>query len=199
MQRKKRKGQDLENKPENTDTLVETAVSTDDKRKKKRGLLLLITLLVLLIAGGSAFFVKHPQKLPQTLQNALNLDSAQSDTKQEKASTPGKQESIQIRGYPDVQLKVNATDMHLALENPEGNPCYIQFVIRQVDPKTGAKGEVLYESGDVAPGKFINDQTLAHGFEKGEYPIVIENHTKSLDKSHTAMNGMDVNTKLIVN
>ncbi|GAX47884.1 hypothetical protein [Pseudolactococcus reticulitermitis] len=189
----------MENKPENTDTLVETAGSTDDKRKKKRGLLLLITLLVLLMVGGSAFFVKHPQKLPQTLQNALNLDSAQSDTKQEKASTPAKQESIQIRGYPDVQLKVQATDMHLALENPKGNPCYIQFTIRQVDPKTGAKGEVLYESGDVAPGKFINDQTLAHGFEQGEYPIVIENHTKSLDKSHTAMNGMDVHTKLIVN
>lgn len=98
-----------------------------------------------------------------------------------------------------MQLKADATDMHLALENPKGNPCYIQFVIRLVDPATGEKGEVLYESGDVAPGKFVNDQTLAHGFAKGEYAIVIENHTKSLDASHTAMNGMDVNTKLIVN
>lgn len=132
---------EMENNPENTDTLVETATSTGDKRKKKRGLLLLITLLVLLIAGGSAFFVKHPQKLPQTLQNALNLDSAQSDTKKEKASTPGKQESIQIRGYSDVQLKVNATDMHLALENPEGNPCLYQ------DKLTG-RGDRTRESDD---------------------------------------------------
>ncbi|GHU37961.1 hypothetical protein FACS1894193_09030 [Bacilli bacterium] len=189
----------MENKTENTDTLVEPVVPEENKRKKKRWLLVLLLLLALMIGGWSAFFVKHPQSLPQTLQHALNLDRAQSDTKKEAASTPAKQESIQIRGYPDVQLKVQATDMHLALENPKGNPCYIQFTIRQVDPKTGAKGEVLYESGDVAPGKFINDQTLAHGFEQGEYPIVIENHTKSLDKSHTAMNGMDVHTKLIVN
>ena len=186
----------MENKTEKTDRAV---VPEDEKRKKRRWLLLLLLLLFLMIGGCSAFFVKHPQSLPQTLKNALNLDSAQSDSKKTATTTPGKQESIQIRGYPDVQLKVNATDMHLALENPKGNPCYIQFIIRLVDPQTGAKGEVLYESGDVAPGKFVNDQTLAHGFEKGEYPIVIENHTKSLDDSHTAMNGMDVNTKLIVN
>jgi hypothetical protein len=112
--------------------------------------------------------------------------------------SPVKPDSIQIRGYPDVQMKAQATDMHLALENPKGNPCYIQFTIRTVDPTTKAKGEVLYQSGDVAPGKFINDQTLAHGFSKGEYPIVIENHTKSLEGNHAAMNGMDVHTKLIV-
>lgn len=188
----------MENKTENTDTLIKPAVPEDDKRQKRRWLLLLLLLLILMIGGCSAFFVKHPQSLPKTVQNVLNLDGAQSDSKKVTATTPGKQDSIQIRGYPDVQLKVNATDMHLALENPKGNPCYIQFVIRQVDPKTGEKGKVLYESGDVAPGKFINDQTLDHGFEKGEYPIVIENHTKSLDKSHAAMNGMDVNTKLIV-
>ncbi|GAB2021072.1 hypothetical protein RyT2_01450 [Pseudolactococcus yaeyamensis] len=189
----------MENNSENTDTLIESVVPEDKKHKKKRWLLPLLLLLVLLIGGCSAFLVKHPQSLPKSIQNALNLDSAQSDSKKESATSLGKQESIQIRGYPDIQLKANATDMHLALENPKGNPCYIQFVIRLVDPKTGVKGEVLYESGDVAPGKFINDQTLAHGFEKGEYPIVIENHTKSLDKSHTAMNGMDVNTKLLVN
>lgn len=168
-----------------------------DKQKKRR-LLILLLLLLLVFGGCSAFFVKHPQSLPQTLQNALNLDASQSDTKKTPTTSPGKQESIQIRGYPDVQLKAEATDLHLALENPKGNPCYIQFVIRQVDPKTGEKGEVLYESGDVAPGKFVNDQTLAHGFAKGEYPIVIENHTKSLDQTHTTMNGMDVHLKLLV-
>ncbi|MDR1774345.1 MAG: hypothetical protein LBR30_05710 [Clostridioides sp.] len=166
------------------------AMKNDEEKKKKRMFLWIILALIMLIVG--IWFVKNPSSLPEPVKNAINLDPNQG-AKVDRVEEKAEQKGIQIPGYPEIPLKPDQNKMYVALTNPEGNPCYFEFTI-----KLKSTGEVIYKSGDVAPGKTINEQTLSKTFKEGTYDAVIEIRTKALEEPHGAMNGANVETKLVV-
>jgi hypothetical protein len=99
---------------------------------------------------------------------------------------------IAVPGYASITIPAETTDVQMALLNPEGNPCYFTFELVLKDT-----GESLYESKMVEPANSINAVTLSRGLAVGEYPLTIRIRTYSLE-DHTAMNGANVATTLVV-
>lgn len=71
---------------------------------------------------------------------------------------------ITIHGFTDWTIPAGQTDsLPIALENPEGNPCYFSFSIVLQD------GTKLYESDHVPPGESLRNITINEALEKGDH------------------------------
>ena len=99
---------------------------------------------------------------------------------------------IKIPGYPSITLPKDQQTVHVALLNPEGNPCYFTFTLVLKE-----NGEVLYQSKLVPPGQAITEITMSKALAAGEYAATIQITTTSLVDG-SAMNGANVETILIV-
>ncbi|MDR1567829.1 MAG: hypothetical protein LBS33_04045 [Streptococcaceae bacterium] len=182
------------------DTEVKEIVEEQEEKKKKRRFLLYLWWLVALIVIFSAllagtYYVQHDNTLPTSFAQLFGRDVEADPSAEDKAkkSEASQSKGIEISGYPEVHITAGSTEMAIPLENPKGNPCYFKYTLKLADTD-----EVLYESGDIAPGKFVNTQTLSRPLEKGEYDAVFEVRTLSLSEPHVAMNGVNLKTKLIV-
>ena len=107
------------------------------------------------------------------------------------ASDAASADQIVIPGYGEILLEADTRDVMLILPNYASNPCYFRFSILLKD-----SGEVIYTSGLVPPGKATQELTLKRAVSSGNYPAIIQIETFSLDKSHTPMNGANVETVL---
>lgn len=71
---------------------------------------------------------------------------------------------ITIHGFTDWTIPAGQTDsLPIALENPEGNPCYFSFSIVLQD------GTRLYESDHVPPGETLSNITINEALEEGDH------------------------------
>ena len=102
-------------------------------------------------------------------------------------------ESILMPGYTDWEMRPGADGPKVPLVNAEGNPCYMRFTV-----KLKADGEVLYQSKLVQPGDAVTDWRFTRSLEEGEYDIVIEIETFSLEDYTQPLNGAAIGTRLIV-
>lgn len=117
--------------------------------------------------------------------------------------TPAPREpGVAIPGWGSMTLPSGTTEAPAALRNPEENEgyYYLTFELRLLtrDAQTGEEGyEVLFTTGLVPPGQYVNQVTLTRELEPGEYTAVVHVQPYRIaDMSPT--NNADMETLLIV-
>ena len=168
----------------------------------KKTLIVTLIVLLLLVVGAvtvalnwNNWFVDVPDGPSSSQIGDLDIDPGADDWNGE--TLPDKTDNapaagIKIPGYPSITLPKDQETVHVALLNPEGNPCYFTFELVLKDT-----GESLYKSKLVPPGKAINEITMSRALSASEYDATIKITTTSLADG-SAMNGANVETVLIV-
>lgn len=100
---------------------------------------------------------------------------------------------ISLPGYSRVYMYEDDDAVELTLWNPESNPCYFVYSIRMQET-----GEVMYESGYIAPGDAVSEVHLDRTLNEGVYPIVISIKTYDLNNYEQSMNGGEMDANLVV-
>ena len=111
-------------------------------------------------------------------------------------------EGVAVPGFgtwtiPPKVTKVN-TDFFNPLSNADKYDLTFEVWIPN-DINDLSKGyEVIYTSGLVQAGNHIQEVTLAHGFEKGEYDAILHVQPYTVGETQTALNNANIKFKLIV-
>lgn len=98
---------------------------------------------------------------------------------------------IALPGYDEIRMEAGSDTAYVALYNPESNPCYFKFIIKEKK-----SDEVIYESKMIPPGNAITEVKFNKRFSKGTYDITIAINTYDL-KEKNELNGGDMDTQLI--
>ena len=133
-------------------------------------------------SGGGVGLVVDPNANDQALQT-------------DPVEVPG----IAIPGWGTLKIPAGQKDNIIAnFNNPDENAgkYYLQFELSLLN-SDGSKGEVLYKSGLVEPGKYIQTISLSRALEAGEYEAnMFVQPYKMSDQSPT--NNLNSKMKLIV-
>lgn len=102
-------------------------------------------------------------------------------------------ESIALPGVSVIEMNAGDTKVDFPLINPEGNNCYMTYIIR--DAQTD---EVLYESGKIEPGMAVLSFDLNRTLEAGTYDILVQVKTADLEDYTVELNGAEIPAELVV-
>ena len=148
----------------------------------------LFLLILLLLAGVLAAYFGL-QKLPKGV--VLDPMSAKYEAPIE-VSEETHTEYISLPGISRIRIEEGKDTTKTLLWNPDGNPCYFQYTILLQDT-----GEVIYESGLIAPGNAITEVTFNRTFSRGTYPIIVSMSTFDLTDPEIPLNGGEVEATLV--
>lgn len=182
---------------EEMSTAVEDGENTAEAKppKKQRGSITLKTphlvIAAVAVVGLLVGAVGFGMWLYSRQQNAWGIDPNAKDYDFSYGGTNASADSIAIPGYSQIVLPADTEEVALILVNPQGNPCYFRFTLILEE-----SGEVIYTSGLIPPGKAVSELRLNRGISAGEYPLLMQIETFSLD-GRTPMNGANVDTVLI--
>ena len=102
-------------------------------------------------------------------------------------------ESIAVPGVSRIEVKAGETEVDFPLINPEGNTCYMKYIIRDAQTE-----EVLYESGKIKPGMAVMKFDLNRTLDPGTYNILVEIKTSDLNDHEVELNGAEIPAELVV-
>nr|WP_294494106.1 hypothetical protein [uncultured Mediterraneibacter sp.] len=102
-------------------------------------------------------------------------------------------ESIALPGVSVIEATAGETEVDFPLINPDGNNCYMTYIIR--DAQTD---EVLYESGKIEPGMAVLSFDLNRPLEAGTYDILVQVETADLADYTVELNGAEIPAELVV-
>ena len=110
------------------------------------------------------------------------------------------EQGVTIAGRKSMTIPANKKDVSVDFYNPIENAelYYLTFELRLYNDD-GQDYEVLYTSGLVDPGKYINRITLSRELEKGVYDAVIHVQPYRMNDEKTLTNNADLKISLIVN
>lgn len=167
-----------------------------NEEKKKKGILILLLLLLLIIVfvlglNFNKWFSKGNATFSGVPGEEQNIDENAGDY-QKVDNNGGK--NVILPGWGKIKIKANTTDITSGIDffNPKENEglYYLKFQLK-------LDGEVLYESGLVAPNKHIQKITLKRALNEGEYDAEVFIQPYKWDKQTPTNNGT-VNIKLVV-
>ena len=138
---------------------------------------------VLAIGAASVYFATRPpgmdipdKKVPLAAQlmideNAMQIPAAASLMISERTVRYAQEPAniIKLPCYNNVAIPSGTKHVKISLPNPDGNQFLFLFEIVLSD-----SGEVLYTSGLVQPGMYVEDVTLSRELEKGEYGAALK-------------------------
>ncbi|MGO3357425.1 MAG: hypothetical protein ACTILK_00320 [Bifidobacterium crudilactis] len=99
--------------------------------------------------------------------------------------TPKQPESVSFTGYPSLDLKEGETTAHLPISNKQENGFAIKY---QLVDETG---DILWESGLIAPGVTVGEQKLSRALPVGETHATWHMTSWTLDEQPVQLNGVD--------
>lgn len=102
-------------------------------------------------------------------------------------------DSIALPGVSVIEINAGDTKVNFPLINPEGNNCYMTYIIR--DAQTD---EVFYESGKIEPGMAVLAFDLSRPLDAGSYDILVQVKTADLADYTVELNGAEIPAKLVV-
>lgn len=154
-----------------------------EKKKKKKILLLLLILLLILLAGGCAagYLLKKPSKWEQDRNAIAGFLPGRTQEEIENMLSQMVDES-----YMNVSINPNPViqdgHMSLIIENISGNH-YSQKVQVYIYPEKGntERRELLYESGVIQPGYYIEEVEVSTDLPVGEYDAIAVVHGLDID------------------
>lgn len=159
-----------------------TYVAIVQKNKKKWLIWLIAGVLLLGLLIGGLLWWRSSQ---QSKGKVWKVDSSASGYKS-KYKRPANLDSssIAIPGYQDFTIKKGSRDIKAVLFNPEGNPCFFKFILKD------EAGKVLYESELVPPGSAIKNFKIKKAYDKvGEYKANLFFESHDLETPELQYNG----------
>lgn len=165
-----------------------------NRENKDKVIIAVLTLAVIIFAVSaiSMFFI-NINKNYSIPENNKGLSIAENAEKWDKTldDLNNKESGIKIPGYGSVTITENTKEADITLVNPEGNPCYFEYVLE-------ADGNVLYKSDLIEPGKAVKKVTLENVPKPGTYKLVMKINTYGFDENLSPLNGAEVKTTLVV-
>ena len=151
-----------------------------------RGLILPVLILLLLTIGILlGWWLSRRDQVP-------GLDEAAVSYRVEglKNTDP---ESIALPGISLVEMEAGQRTVEFPLINPEGNVCYMKYIISETET-----GEVLYESGLIEPGKAVTSFEINRTLDPGTYDILVQVKTSDINDYTVELNGAQIPAELVV-
>lgn len=167
------------------------------KTNSKKIIAVLIVLIVVLVSAGISTVTYLLNVSPDLQSDSVNLsgvvfDSNASHYDETVADRGGEESGIKIPGYADITISSDSDNIPITLLNPEGNPCNFKFTLEIEET-----GESICTTDYVKPGDAINGAALNSALSKGNYTLIINIKTSSVDTG-AEMNGAQVKTHLDV-
>ena len=103
-----------------------------------------------------------------------------------------KPDSIAIPGYEKLVLKADQTEQDLTFSNPDQNACVFVITLSLED------GTVLWQSGEIKPGKTSLPVELNEPLSAGTYQGILSYACYTEDSSRTPLNGAETQVVLRV-
>ena len=164
---------------------------------KKAYLIIGVAVALVLMVGGFFFgyFLKDRGDVPapETQVVYLPADPMKPDPNAKpygdvqafpENPTPG---SIVMPGYSELRMHAETNLLRSVWINSEGNDCYLRFTLRLSET-----GEVLYQSGLIAPGMAVEESLLTRSLPHGEYEAEILIEAFTLTDAPAPLNAMKV-------
>lgn len=151
--------------------------SMKENNKKKKAVILL--LLVLCLSAGGYFFIhswlSNNNKLPREKDAQEGFLPGMSEEEIQKMMDEKVAEgSVQISINSELVFPTGSSKGYIRIENTRNNH-YLQVV--EINRKDN--GELIYKSGAMEPGNYLEQARLDVDLKKGEYPVVV--HFKNYD------------------
>lgn len=185
-------------------------VEKREKEKSRVKWLVLLLFLLLLLLGLAIMIILLQRKCNRNItEPAVSTEDLEDgvgliiDSDAENSRSPenlnNEKQDVAISGWGSISIPVNQKEIAVNFYNPEENAdlFYLTFELRLFN-ENEKNYEVLYTSGLVEPGKYINQITLSHGLEKGVYDAVVHVQPYRMNETKTRTNNADMKIKLIV-
>lgn len=166
------------------------------KRGKKKLLWLLLLLLLLSIAGGIFYYVQQSRKSPLARdEDALGgmLPGKTPTEIQQLLDEKVAEGMVNLSVMAEPVFEQGGKKGRLGLENAQGNNYSFQ-----VDLVLDETQEVLYSSGLIDPGFYVEYVALNKTFEAGKYPASAVFTTYSLEETDEAIATTKVAVNLVI-
>jgi hypothetical protein len=166
-----------------------------EKQKTKLNIKLVILcwILGILVVVGGVLAVIYTRDQGSELLNAQGLVIADNAEEWNK-ELPGDDSAdagIKIPGYSTLTINGASSTWNMSLVNPEGNSCYFKYTLTVEET-----GETIYESDLIEPGKAISSFDVSNAPTEGDYTLLINIATFTMDGNLTSMNGAQVKAGL---
>lgn len=172
----------------------------NEQKKSKKYILILFLLLLIIVILIIAIIILKRTRGPDNGGVSLYIDKDAGEyvaaTKENNTLT----KNVAIPGWGSITIPKNETKVKVEFTNPKENEglYYLTFELRL--PDNSEQGyEVLYTSGLVEPGLYIQNIELSRALEEGTYDAIIHVQPYRMDENKTPTNNADMQTKLIVN
>ena len=164
---------------------------------KKRTKIIVIGCLCLLLAGvlaGIRLLTPSDKTETAEVTSGVKLDKRAVEYSNDVSDEPEDSDPslIRVPGYPDVTISEVSDEIPIVLVNPQGNPCYFQFLVTIEET-----GEQLLLSDWVEPGMAIEGIALQKPLKAGDYQLLLNISTSSLSDGGL-MNSGNIKTELHV-
>ena len=146
----------------------------------------LLLLLAALIAGGVYLWLANEPEGPGLETSAVAYEMPDGLVNDDP-------DSIALPGISILTVSNSDGVIRVPLINPEGNVCYFVYTISLADT-----GEVLYESGYIAPGTAVPEFELNQTLEPGAYDIIVDVATWSIEDYTQPLNAGRIEAELKV-
>lgn len=157
----------------------------------------LIALLFLVIIVLVYALIRQPvpgsEPPAETDRPALTVDpnAGEKITPTPAPTEPG----IAIPGWSNIKLPAGQTEAQTSLYNPEDNEgwYYLTFELRLKETD-----EVVFATGLIPPGQYLNQVTLTRALEKGRYDAILHVQPYRMADAQSPTNNADLDILLIV-
>lgn len=166
-----------------------TIEDKNEKRKKKCGILLLILSIVCLL-GGSLWIILHNIGTLPTVEpkNKVIETTPQLDFEPHSTESRG----IEIPATNGLVLKAGQKRQEVNFYNPESNKCCFKISLYL------SNGELIYQSGLIAPDENITQIELKQELQSGVYRNCQLKYQCYSVKDNTELSGADIKLEINV-
>lgn len=160
--------------------------STDFRKKVtlKQTILLLFVLALLATGAYSMSGGRLRWEAAVTETTAPQFEEEQTRASAEEHADNG----IRIPGYSVILISAGDRNATVDFYNPEENEVYFKVRLTLSDT-----GEEIYESKLIKPGQHLYEIELNRELEAGDYKLLIEYETLSMDGDYSEKNGAKLN------
>ena len=165
---------------------------------KRTIIIISIVVLIVAIIATSILLVVLLNKDGEPPKGGIVYDPNQGDYVPGQSGGPAI-EGVAVPGFGTWTIPPNVTKVTTDFYNPEKNAGKFDMTFEVRIPNDSEQGyEVIYKSGLVKAGNHIQNVTLSHGFEKGEYDAYLFVQPYTADEDQTPTNNVNIKFKLIV-